>query len=174
MKILIIVTGSNAALKSAFIIDELKNATNNVVVITSKSSEIFKVDEKIKEINGITYHKNDDNEEYELKSLEIIKDIDILCVIPSSYNFIGKVANGICDNLVTSCFINYQGRKMICPAMNSRMWNNPILQENLNKLDNVLVIPPRVGLLTSGAHAIGVLEHEHLIIEQILNQEKNA
>lgn len=174
MKILIMVTGSNAALKSAHIIKEVNNEVNDVIVVTSKNSEIFKVDESIKEIEGITYHNNLKNDDYELKSLKIIEGIDVVCVVPSSFNFIGKVANGICDDLVTSCFLNYNGPKIICPAMNSHMWNNPILQENINKLQNVNVIPPRIGLLTSGTHAIGVLEHEHLIVEQILNQEKNA
>ncbi|EUJ42115.1 flavoprotein [Brochothrix campestris] len=104
----------------------------------------------------------------------LAQETDLIVIMPATADIIGKVANGIADDIVSSiCMaIPADKPKLICPAMNTEMYNQSILQENLAKLAhrNYKEIPPRVDILTSGKRGIGALAEAHVIINQIVSE----
>lgn len=92
--------------------------------------------------------------------------------MPATANIIGKISNGIADDIVSTICMASPNKipKLICPAMNTEMYNQPILQDNLLKLEarNYKELPPKVDMLTSGTIGIGALAESNIILSEIL------
>ena len=168
------VTGSIAAYKAANIASALKKLSADVHVIMTQNAENI--------INPITFdsltgHKCitdtfDRNHEFNIAHVALADRADVLCIAPASANIIGKMANGIADDMLSTTAMAFDGPIIISPAMNTKMYNNPALQENLEKLGRrgVTIIPPEDGVLACGAKGSGKMPSESVIIDYILQQ----
>ncbi|HOJ49717.1 MAG TPA: bifunctional phosphopantothenoylcysteine decarboxylase/phosphopantothenate--cysteine ligase CoaBC [Spirochaetota bacterium] len=97
---------------------------------------------------------------------------DIMLIAPATANIIGKFANGIADDLLSTTFISFNKKVLIAPAMNVKMYNHPIVQENikkLQKLDNIEFIEPVYGNLACGYEGKGKLAPPEYIVERVLS-----
>ncbi len=112
-----------------------------------------------------------DTFEEPMAHISLAEKVDLFIIAPASYNIIGKIAHGIADDLLTTISAVVTCRKLIAPAMNSHMYENPILQNNLKKLkeNNYQIIEPESGILACGYEGIGRLRNTEDILNIITN-----
>ena len=166
------ITGSIAAYKICNLASMLVKLNADVHVIMTRNATNF--------VNPITFEtltKNkclvdtfDRNFEFEVEHVSLAKKADIFLVAPASANVIGKIASGICDDMLTTTLFAFNKTKLIAPAMNTNMYNNPILQDNLEKLKKYgyEIIEPASGLLACGDTGKGRLPSIDLLLDRIL------
>lgn len=168
------VTGSIAAYKIATLASSLVKLHANVHVIMTKNACSF--------INPITFETLtgnkcitdtfDRNFEFNVEHVSLAKSADLFLVAPASANIIGKIASGICDDMLTTTLFAFnRGPKLIAPAMNTNMYLNPILQDNIEKLKKYgyIFIEPNSGHLACGDHGVGKMEEPEKLLEYIIN-----
>lgn len=170
--IVIGVTGSIAAYKAADVVSFLKKQGADVTVIMTKNALNF--------INPITFETLsgnkclvdtfDRNFEFSVEHVSLAKRADLFVVAPASADFIAKAANGIADDMLTTTFLASTCRKLIFPAMNTRMYENPITQDNLRKLEHygIEIVEPASGYLACGDTGRGKLAPVEEIEEYIM------
>ena len=112
----------------------------------------------------------DRNFNFDVKHVSLAKRGDLFLVAPCTANVIGKVANGICDDMLTTTIMATKAPVLFSPAMNTGMWENPVLQDNLKKLQHYgyHVIEPVVGRLACGDTGSGKMPSEETLLEHIL------
>jgi len=177
--IVIGVTGSIACYKVLDLIGKLRKSGTNVYVIMTKSATKLvdiKDFEKISgnEVQIDLFLPSIDYKDY-LKKNKPIKHIsladiaDLFLICPATANIIGKIANGIADDLLSTSIMATNAPVLICPAMNVKMWKNPIMQENVKKLKNLNYefVDPEYGELACGYKGIGRLADLDKIAERI-------
>ncbi|SHI37295.1 bifunctional phosphopantothenoylcysteine decarboxylase/phosphopantothenate--cysteine ligase CoaBC [Parasporobacterium paucivorans] len=168
------VTGSIAAYKIANLASMLVKLNCSVHVIMSKNATNF--------INPITFETLTGNKclvdtfdrgfDFEVEHISLAKKADLFLVAPAGANAVGKIANGIADDMLTTTFMACRCKKLIAPVMNSSMLENPILQENLKKLRGYEygIICPEVGRLACGDTGAGKLPAEGVLLDHILRE----
>ncbi len=168
--ILIVVSGSVAAYKSANVIDQLGTDYNiNVIMTKNACNFITPFQLQCLSKNPVLTDTVNENTMH-VDHIELSKGADLILIVPATANIIGKIANGIADDMATSTLIvQNQAKKLFAPAMNTDMYNNPVVQENIAKLKRLGFneIKPRVGLLSCGEYGVGALEYEHEIVKLI-------
>ena len=169
--ILLGVTGSIAAYKAANLTSLLKKRGCDVHVIMTQNATNF--------INPITFetlteHKClidtfDRNFQYNVEHIALAKKADGVLIAPASANVIGKMANGIADDMLTTTVMACTCPVVLAPAMNTNMFRNPIVQDNLDKLRRFgyHVVQPASGLLACGDVGEGKMPEESLLIASI-------
>ena len=108
--------------------------------------------------------------EYKIEHINLADWADIIVVAPATANIIGKIANGICDDLLsTTLCASWQKPTLLAPAMNDNMWNNPAVQRNVKILKDmgIKLIGPEQGRLACGSEAIGRMSEPQDILEAI-------
>lgn len=170
--IVIGVTGSIAAYKAADVVSFLKKQGADVTVIMTKNALNF--------INPITFETLsgnkclidtfDRNFEFSVEHVSLAKRADLFVVAPASADFIAKAANGIADDMLTTTFLASTCKKLIFPAMNTRMYENPITQDNMKKLEHygIEIVEPASGYLACGDTGKGKLAPVEEIEEYIM------
>lgn len=168
------VTGSIAAYKIANLASMLVKLHANVHVIMTRNACQFITPVTFETLTG---HKClvdtfDRNFEFQVEHVSLAKQADLFLVAPATANVIGKIAGGICDDMLTTTLMACKAPKLIAPAMNTQMWENPILQDNLQKLQHYgySIITPAVGRLACGDTGSGKLPSEEELLQQILLQ----
>lgn len=168
------VTGSIAAYKIANLASSLVKKGANVHVIMTKNATNF--------INPITFETLtgnkclvdtfDRNFEFSVEHVSLAKQADIFMVAPASANVIGKIANGIADDMLTTTIMACKCHKIISPAMNTNMFKNPIVQNNIQKLKNYgyEIIEPASGYLACGDVGAGKMP-EPAVLESYIMRE---
>mgnify|MGYP000365440056 FL=1 len=168
------VTGSIAAYKIANLASMLSKLHADIQVLMTENATNF--------INPITFetltgHKClidtfDRNFQYSVEHVSLAKKADVVLVAPASANVIGKIANGIADDMLTTTVMACPCKKIISPAMNTNMYENSIVQENLDKLKRhgYEIIEPAVGLLACKDVGAGKLPSEEVLLEYILKE----
>ena len=166
------ITGSIAAYKMANVASMLKKLHCNVEVIMTKNAVNF--------INPITFETLtgnkclidtfDRNFQFQVEHISLAKRADLLMVAPASANIIGKLANGIADDMLTTTALACTCQKIIAPAMNTNMYLNPIVQDNMKRLQNYgfEMVEAASGHLACGDSGIGKLPEEKLLVEHIV------
>lgn len=156
-KILLGITGGIAAYKSAYLASHLVKLNNEVKVIMTKSAQEFITTLTMRTLSKNKVYTDMFDGEYDLEHIKLAKWADFMIIAPATYNIIGKIANGIADDLLSSTVAAYKNKVFICPAMNDGMWNNPILKDNIEKLKklNYIFIGPEKGHLACGDDADG-------------------
>ncbi len=114
----------------------------------------------------------DRNFEYSVEHVSIAKKADVVMIAPATANVIGKIANGIADDMLTTTVMACTCKKIIAPAMNHNMFHNPIVQENLEKLrrHGYEIIEPAKGMLANRDIGDGKLPDEEALLEYILRE----
>ncbi|MGN0328198.1 MAG: bifunctional phosphopantothenoylcysteine decarboxylase/phosphopantothenate--cysteine ligase CoaBC [Lachnospira sp.] len=168
------VSGSIAAYKIANLASMLVKQHCNVDVIMTENATKF--------INPITFETLtgnkclvdtfDRNFQYSVEHVSLAKKADVVMVAPASANIIGKMANGIADDMLTTTILACKCKKIIAPAMNSNMFVNPIVQDNMKKLRDYgfEIITPATGHLACGDEGIGKMPSEQVLYDYILRE----
>lgn len=168
------VTGSIAAYKIANLTRMLKKLNCNVHVLMTRNATNF--------INPITFEtltQNkclidtfDRNFQYSVEHVALAKQADVVMIAPASANVIGKLANGIADDMLTTTVVACPCKKIISPAMNHNMFHNPIVQDNIKKLAEFgyEIVSPATGMLANGDIGDGRMPEESLLLEYILKE----
>lgn len=114
----------------------------------------------------------DRNFEYSVEHVSIAKKADVVMIAPASANVIGKLANGIADDMLTTTVMACPAKKIIAPAMNHNMYHNPIVQDNIEKLKRFgyEIIEPVKGMLANRDIGVGKLPDEETLLEYILRE----
>ncbi|MFQ7310874.1 bifunctional phosphopantothenoylcysteine decarboxylase/phosphopantothenate--cysteine ligase CoaBC [Sellimonas sp.] len=172
--VVLAVTGSIAAYKIASLASALKKLEADVHVLMTENATNF--------INPITFETLtgnkclidtfDRNFQYSVEHVALAKQADIVMVAPASANVIGKIAGGIADDMLTTTVMACPCKKIVVPAMNTNMFENPIVQDNLEKLRRFgyEVVDPASGYLACGDTGQGKMPEPELLLEYILRE----
>mgnify|MGYP002604301894 CR=1 FL=1 len=168
------VTGSIAAYKACDIISALRKSGVDVhVILTHAGAEII-TPLTLETISGNRVVKDmfDSDRHFEVEHISLAKLADLFLVAPATANFIGKMASGIADDMLTTTVMATTAPVMIAPAMNTNMYHNPILQDNLKKLEGYgfTVIAPEKGLLACRDIGDGKMPSEDVLVGHILRE----
>ena len=172
--VLLGVTGSIAAYKIANLASMLKKQQADVHVLMTRNATNF--------INPITFETLtgnkclvdtfDRNFQFQVEHVSIAKKADVVMIAPASANVIGKLAHGIADDMLTTTIMACRCKKFISPAMNTNMFENPIVQDNLKILEHYgyEVIDPAVGYLACGDTGAGKMPEPETLLNYILRE----
>ena len=172
--VLLGVTGSIAAYKIAYLASALNKLHAQVHVLMTQNATNF--------INPITFESLtgnkclvdtfDRNFQFQVEHVSIAKQADVVMIAPASANVIGKLAHGIADDMLTTTVMACKCKKIISPAMNTNMYENPVLQDNLGILKHYgyEVIEPASGYLACGDIGAGKMPEPELLLEYILRE----
>lgn len=175
--ILIGITGGIAAYKICSLIRLFRKARANVRVVVTPNALQFVTKLTLQTLsNNEVYVDNFEIDEYKPEHISL-SEADIFVIAPATANTISKIANGICDNLLLSTACAFANPILLAPAMNTNMWNNTFVQENLNKLKKhgCYVLNPETGYLACGTNGAGrMVEVEDIFeeVSRILSQNK--
>ena len=172
--VLLGVSGSIAAYKSAYLASALKKLHADVHVLMTKNAENFISPITFETLTGnkCLIDTFDRNFEFSVEHVSLAKLADVVMIAPASANVIGKIANGIADDMLTTTVMACKCKKIIAPAMNTNMYENPIVQDNLRKLEQYgyEVISPADGYLACGDTGAGKMPEPELLLEYILQE----
>ena len=172
--VLLGVTGSIAAYKIAYLASALKKLHAQVHVLMTKNATNF--------INPITFETLtgnkclvdafDRNFQFSVEHVSIAKQADVVMIAPASANVIGKLAHGIADDMLTTTIMACKCKKIVSPAMNTNMYENPIVQDNLAILQHYgyEVIEPASGYLACGDTGAGKMPEPEMLLDYILRE----
>lgn len=172
--VLLGVTGSIAAYKIAYLASALKKRHADVHVLMTENATNF--------INPITFESLtgnkclvdtfDRNFQFQVEHVSIAKKADVVMIAPASANVIGKLANGLADDMLTTTVMACRCQKILAPAMNTAMYENPVVQDNIRKLKNYgyEVITPASGYLACGDTGAGKMPEPETLLEYILKE----
>lgn len=172
--VLLGVTGGIAAYKIAGLASRLVKLNADVHVLMTENATHF--------INPITFETLtgnkclidtfDRNFEFQVEHVSIAKKADVLLIAPATANVIGKLANGIADDMLTTTALACKCKKIISPAMNTNMYENEIVQDNLEKLKKygMEVIAPDWGRLACGDTGAGKMPDEGTLLDYVLKE----
>lgn len=172
--VVLAVTGSIAAYKIANLASMLSKLHADIHVLMTQNATNF-----IHPITFETLTQNkclidtfDRNFQYSVEHVALAKKADVVLVAPASANVIGKLAHGIADDMLTTTVMACPCPKIISPAMNTNMYENPVVQDNLRRLREfgMQVIEPAVGLLACRDVGAGKLPSEDILLQYILRE----
>lgn len=168
------VTGSIAAYKIASLASALKKLEADVHVLMTKNATNF--------INPITFETLignkclvdtfDRNFQFSVEHVSLAKLADVVMIAPATANVIGKLANGLADDMLTTTVMACKCKKFISPAMNTNMFENPVVQDNLAKLEHYQyeVIQPTSGYLACGDTGAGKMPEPEVLLSYLLRE----
>ena len=166
------VTGSIATYKIANLASMLVKLNADVHVIMTQNATHFITPMTFETLtnNKCIVDTFDRNFNFDVKHVSLAKLGDLFLVAPCTANVIGKVANGICDDMLTTTIMATKAPVLFSPAMNTGMWENPILQDNIQKLKHYgyTIIEPVEGRLACGDIGSGKMPSEEVLLEHIL------
>ena len=168
MKVLLGLTGSIAAILAPKIMEELKDSGHNVKwLFTPSASFVFSEGLVGKDVDEFAYYKRTK----EVLHIELRREFDALLIAPLSANTLGKISNGLCDNVLTNvvrCW-DYNKPMILAPAMNTYMWENPITNRQLNIMRDMgaRIVPPVYKTLACGDTGLGALAPISDIVKEV-------
>ena len=172
--VLLGITGSIAAYKIAYLASALHKLHADVHVLMTENATNF--------INPITFETLtgnkclvdtfDRNFQFQVEHVSIAKKADVVMIAPASANVIGKLANGLADDMLTTTVMACRCQKILAPAMNTAMYENPVVQDNIRKLQTYgyEVITPASGYLACGDTGAGKMLEPETLLEYILKE----
>ena len=172
--VLLGVTGSIAAYKIAYLASALKKLHAEVHVLMTKNATNFITPITFESLTGTKCLVDtfDRNFQFQVEHVSIAKKADVVMIAPASANVIGKLAHGIADDMLTTTIMACKCKKFISPAMNTNMFENPILQDNLKTLEHYgyEVIQPASGYLACGDTGAGKMPEPERLLSYILRE----
>jgi len=168
------ITGSIAAYKMANVASSLSKMGCDIHVIMTKNAQEFISPLVFETLTGnkTIVDTFDRNINYSVAHVALSKKANLFMVAPASANIIGKIAGGIADDMLTTTIMACRCPKLIAPAMNTAMYENPIVQDNLKKLKGFgyTIIDPATGILACKDMGIGKLPEETFLIDHIVRE----
>lgn len=172
-KIVLGVTGGIAVYKAVDLVSRLRKQGAEVRVVMTEHAQQFVTPLTFKEISGhqVAVSMWNANQEFNVEHIALANWADLFVVAPATANILAKMACGLADDLLSTTLLAAQAPVIVCPAMNTGMYENPVTQENLQKLQRlgVTVMPPAVGMLACGTSGAGRLPEPWQIVEFIGN-----
>lgn len=172
--VLLCVTGSIAAYKIPNLARMLKKMNCTVHVLMTPNAQNFITPMTFETLtqNKCLIDTFDRNFEYSVEHVALAKQADIVMIAPASANVIGKIANGIADDMLTTTVMACPCKKIVSPAMNHNMFHNPIVQDNIEKLRRFgyEIVEPDRGMLANGDTGDGKMPSEQVLLEYILRE----
>lgn len=167
------ITGGIASYKMADLVSKLKSNGMDVIVMMTEGATRFISPLTFKTLSGreVVTDLWSESLEYKVQHIGIAEQLDLLVIAPATANFIAKMAHGIADDLLSTVAVANTAPVLIVPAMNSNMFKNPIVQDNINKLQSYgyCVQDPDSGMLACGVEGKGRLPAIDDIYEQIIS-----
>ena len=172
--VLLGVTGSIAAYKIAYLASALKKQHADVHVLMTRNATNF--------INPITFETLtgnkclvdtfDRNFQYNVEHISLAKQANLVMIAPASANVLAKLAHGLCDDMLTTTVLACSCKKIVAPAMNTGMYENPITQDNLERLRkfDFEIAEPAVGYLACGDTGAGKMLEPEILLQYILQE----
>lgn len=171
-KIILGITGGIAAYKALDLASSLKKLNADIYPVMTKNAKQFINPNSFSYMCG---HKClcdcfDESDEFNIPHIDMAKISDLLLVAPASADFISKVSSGIADDMITTLCLSFDKNKLIAPAMNTKMYENSIIQENISRLSQhgYKFINPDTGRLACGDIGAGKLADLSIISEAVL------
>ncbi len=172
--VLLCVTGSIAAYKIAYLASALKKLSADVHVLMTKNATNFITPITFETLTGnkCLVDTFDRNFEFSVEHVSLAKLADLVMVAPASANVIAKLAHGLADDMLTTTVLACTCKKIISPAMNTRMFENPITQDNLKVCERygMEVISPASGYLACGDVGAGKMPEPDVLLQYILKE----
>lgn len=172
--VLLGVTGGIAAYKMPNVARMLKKLHCNVHVLMTQNATNFITATTFETLTGnkCLIDTFDRNFEFSVEHVALAKQADLVLLAPVTANVIGKIANGIADDMLTTTVMACPCKVLVAPAMNHNMYMNPIVQDNIEKLKkfNYEIIPPVVGMLANGDIGTGKLPSEEVLVEYVIRE----
>jgi phosphopantothenoylcysteine decarboxylase/phosphopantothenate--cysteine ligase len=165
------VTGCIAAYKACEIVSRLKKLEANVEVIMTEHAVQFVQPLSFETLSGnrVISDLFDRDFEFDVKHVSLAKKADIFVIAPATANTIGKIANGIADDMLTTTFMATKAPKLVCPAMNTNMYDNEQVEANIAELKKkgCIILEPVMGRLACGDYGRGKMAEPIDIVRQI-------
>ena len=172
--VLLGVTGSIAAYKIAYLASALKKLHADVHVLMTQNATNFITPITFETLTGnkCLVDTFDRNFQFQVEHVSLAKKADIAVIAPASANVIGKLAHGIADDMLTTTIMACKCKKIISPAMNTNMFENPVVQDNLGILEHYgyEVIAPACGYLACGDTGAGKMPEPETLLEYIVKE----
>lgn len=171
-KILLGVTGGIAVYKAADLVSRLKKQGADVEVIMTSNAMEFVTPLTFQTMSNNMVHSEMFKEiaAYNVEHISLAQSADLILIAPATANTIGKIASGLADNLLTTVVMASNAKLIFAPAMNTTMYNNPMVQENMKKLKDLghEFIQPGVGLLACGDYGCGKMAEPVDIVDYLI------
>lgn len=172
--VLLCISGSIAAYKIAYLASALKKLEADIHVIMTQNATNFISPITFETLTGnkCLVDTFDRNFEFSVEHVSIAKKADVVLVAPTTANVIAKLAHGLADDMLTTTVLACQCKKLISPAMNTRMFENPITQDNLKLCEHygMEVIAPASGYLACGDTGAGKMPEPEILLQYILRE----
>ncbi len=172
--VVLAVTGSIAAYKIANLARMLMklHATVHVLMTQNATNFIHPITLETLTQNKVLIDTFDRNFQYSVEHVALAKAADVVLIAPASANVIGKIANGIADDMLTTTVMACPCKKIVSPAMNHNMFHNPIVQDNIKKLASYgyEIVAPDTGMLANGDIGDGRMPEESVLLDYILRE----
>lgn len=167
-KIVLGVTGGIAVYKAVDLVSRLRKQGAQVRVVMTEHAQQFVTPLTFKEISGnqVAVSMWSSNQEFNVEHISLANWADVFLVAPATANILAKMACGLADDLLSTTLLAAQAPIIVCPAMNTGMYENPVTQENIVKLKKlgVTVMEPAVGMLACGTSGAGRLPEPAQIV----------
>jgi len=171
LNIVVGITGGIAAYKACGIVSYLKGQGANVDVIMTKNACEFITPLTLETLSGnkVVVDMFERPDYMDVKHISLARKADLFLIVPATANIIGKVANGLADDMLSTTIMATKAPVIFAPAMNNQMYENRIVQDNIEKLKRYgyKIIEPSVGNLACGYEAKGKLPKNEEIIEYV-------
>lgn len=168
------VSGGVAVYKALDVISRLRKKDVEVHVIMTKSATEFVTPLSFQSLsqNMVITDMFAEPKAWEIQHISLAKKADLMLIVPATANIIGKVANGIADDMLSTTIMATKAPVVFCPAMNTNMYENPIVQRNINLLKEFgyEFIEPASGRLACGDEGKGKLQDTEIIAEETLRR----
>lgn len=169
-EVLIGVSGGIAAYKTAMLVRALRKHDCGVQVVMTRSATRLVAPKTFEALSGRPVRLDVFDDTAAHLHIELARSASVFCIAPATANILGKVANGIADDLLSTLCLSFDGPLLIAPAMNTVMWNKPAVRRNVRRLseDGAILIGPDEGRLSCGETGPGRMVEPEVLLEKIL------
>ena len=168
-EILLGISGGIAAYKSAMLVSQLVQHGFGVSVVMTKAATELVAPKTFEALSRRPVRWSVFRSDRIHAHIELARNADLFCIAPATANIIGKAANGIADNLLSTLILSFEGPLLFAPAMNETMWTKPAVQRNAQQLieDGAVLIGPESGRMSCGESGCGRMAEPEKIFEKI-------
>ncbi|MGA2915594.1 MAG: flavoprotein [Sedimentisphaerales bacterium] len=178
LKVLLGVSGGVAVFKAVDLASKLTAAGAIVDTVMTENACRFVLPKSFEAVTGRAVYTSmwENPIDFQIGHISLSDSADIVVVAPATANIISKTANGVCDDLLsTTLCACWQKKVLLAPAMNEKMWTNPVIQQNIKKLKEMgfEIIGPEKGRLACGTQGVGRMTEAADIIDRLEKMTKN-